>query len=71
MASFSQAFEKRGLLSSLITAVLLFSTYTSAGVAMKHSHLHAAVDLGKRGDASAAPGKVTHQGYKAVGYYVK
>lgn len=80
MAS-SRNSHKRGVLSSLITAALLFSTYVCAGPALKgrqlkHSHLHAAVDLPKRsGGGSGAqlsvPGHVTQAGFRTVGYYVK
>lgn len=77
MASFSRKSHRRGVLSSFITAALLFSTYVCAGPALqgrqlKHSHLHAAVDLPKRsgGAQLSVPGHVTQAGFRTVGYYV-
>ncbi|KAI5361750.1 putative glycoside hydrolase family 18, catalytic domain, glycosyl hydrolase family 18 (GH18) active [Septoria linicola] len=79
MASYASSPRKGGVLSSLITATLLLSTFTSAAVQLKghplkHHHPHAAVDLGKRVDMqpvkSSEPGHVTHAGFKTVGYYV-
>ncbi|CAK1359083.1 unnamed protein product [Cercospora beticola] len=62
-------------LSVLIPALVLSSTCVEAagplkGHPIKHSHLHAAVDLPKRsGNEQAAAAHGVQQGFKTVGYY--